>query len=318
MNFYCTCSNCKSARTTYGGQSGVTLKFLNDIIAILDSDTAFSAQYPDYKIYTYAYNYSFAYPTVSNTVIKACDKVAVMLCPSATDARYDLLNATYNKESATALNGWHNYCEDLMIWMYDANFTNYVEYHPTLSGVIAHNVYKLKQLGVSYIMVNGAYNADGMWDDKIRAYVYSELFYDFDEAKYRAGADAYVNEIVAEYLAAYYGEYADEVQSIITDFQVELTASAIAGNKSNASKMDIGTIQDKISIIDAAINANSDATMEKRLYAVRASLLATLYENSKPLLASMWSYKSEFKTTCNNAGITMWSETQTVTGKFGS
>ena len=315
---YCTCSNCRSARTTYGGQSGVTLKFLNDIVAILDSDAEFKAQYPDYKIYTFAYQYSFAYPTVSNTVIKACDKVAVMLCPSATDARYDLLNTTYNSESANALNGWHNYCADLMIWMYDANFTNYVEYHPTLSGVIAHNVYKLRNLGVSYIMVNGAYNADGMWDDKIRAYVYSELFYDFDEAKYKAGADAYVNEIVAKYLAAYYGEYADEVQGIITALQTALSQYKLAGNTSNASKIDIGIIQDQISVIEAAISANNDATLEKRLYAVNASLLATLYENSKPVIASQWGYKSEFKTVCNSAGITMWNETQTITDKFGS
>ena len=67
-----------------------------------------------------------------------------------------------------------------------------------------------------------------------------------------------------------------------------------------------------------AINANNDATMEKRLYAVKASLLATLYENSKPLYVSQWSYKAEFKTACDNAGITMWSETQTITDKFGS
>ena len=315
---YCTCSNCKSARTTYGGQSGVTLKFMNDLVAILESDAAFAAQYPDYKLYTYAYNYSFAYPTVSNTVIKACDKVAVMICPSASNYAKDLFDSA-NSESKKALEGWHDYCEDLMIWMYDANFTNYVEYHPTLSGVIADNVYKLKQLGVSYIMINGAYNADGMWDDKIRAYVYSELLYNFDEAKYKAGADAYVNELVAEYITAYYGDYATKVQGIVTALQMAFNEyGKLAANTSSASKIDIGIIQEQISVIESAISANNDATMAKRLYAVKASLLATLYENAKPVIVSQWSYKSEFKTACENAGITMWSETQTITDKFGS
>ena len=315
---YCTCSNCSSARTTYGGQSGVTLKFMNDLVTLMDSDTAFAAQYPDYKLYTYAYNYSFAYPTVSNTVIKACDKVAVMVCPSASNYMKDLFNSA-NSESKKALEGWHNYCADLMIWMYDANFTNYVEYNPTLTGVIADNVYKLKQLGVSYIMINGAYNADGMWDDKLRAYVYSELLYNFNEAKYRAGADAYVNEIVAEYIAAYYGDYATTVQGIVTALQTAFNEyGKLAANTSSASKIDIAIIQDQISAINSAINANSDATMEKRLYAVKASLLATLYENSKPVIASQWSYKTEFKNACSQAGITQWSETQTITDKFGS
>ena len=315
---YCTCSNCKGARTTYGGQSGVTLKFMNDLIALMDGDAAFAAQYPDYKLYTYAYNYSFAYPTVSNTVIKACDKVAVMICPSASNYMKDLFDSA-NSESKKALEGWHDYCEDLMIWMYDANFTNYVEYHPTLSGVIADNVYKLKQLGVSYIMINGAYNADGMWDDKIRAYVYSELLYNFDEAKYQAGADAYVNELVAEYITAYYGDYATKVQGIVTALQTAFNEyGKLSANTSSANKIDIGIIQDQISVIDAAINANSDATMEARLYAVKASLLATLYENAKPVLVSQWGYKSEFKTACANAGITKWSETQSITDKFGS
>ena len=315
---YCTCTNCKNARTTYGGQSGVTLKFMNDLVALIDSDTAFVAQYPDYKLYTYAYNYSFAYPIVSNTVIKACDKVAVMICPSADNYMKDLFNSS-NSESKKALEGWSNYCADLMVWMYDANFTNYVEYHPTLTGVIADNVYKMKKLGVSYIMINGAYNADGMWDDKIRAYVYSELLYNFNETKYKAGADAYVNELVAEYITAYYGAYASTVQSIVTNLQTAFNEyGTLKANTSSAKRIDIGIIQDQISAIDKAINANTDSTMAKRLYAVKASLLATLYENAKPLFASSWSYKSEFKTACNNAGITMWSETQTITDKFGS
>ena len=230
----------------------------------------------------------------------------------------DLFNSA-NSEAQKALEGWHNYCSDLMVWMYDANFTNYVEYQPTLTGVIADNVYKMKQLGVSYIMINGAYNADGLWDDKIRAYVYSELLYNFNETKYKAGADAYVNELVAEYITAYYGSYASAVQSIVTELQTAFNEyGKLSANTSSANRIDIAVIQDQLSVIESAINANNDATMEKRLYAVKASLLATLYENSKPILASSWGYKSEFKTACANAGLTMWSETQTITDKFGS
>ena len=314
---WCTCSNCNSARTTYGGASGLTLKFVNDIVNILDSDEAFAAQYPDYKIYTFAYNYSFAVPTVSNTVIKACDKVAVMLCPSANNYMKDLFDSQ-NSESKNALEGWHNYCEDLMVWMYDANFTDYVEYHPTLNGVIAHNVYKMKQHGVSYVMINGAYNGDGLWDDKLRAYVYSELLYNFDEAKYFAGADAYVNEIVEEYVTAYFGGYANTVMGIINDLQTAFNEyGTLSANKSSANNIDVGIIQDAISAIEAAISANTDETLETRLYQVKASLLATLFENNGGKNMSTTN-KAEFKTACANGGITQWSETQTITDKFGS
>ncbi len=316
---YCTCSTCASARTTYGGQSGVTLKFLNDIVAILNSDAAFKAQYPDYKLYTFAYQYTLDHPTVSNTVIKACDKVSVMVCPSASNYMKDLFDST-NSETKTALNGWSKYCEDLMVWMYDANFTNYVEYHPTLTGVIADNVYKLKKIGVNYIMINGAYNGDYNWDDKLRAYVYSELLYDFDEAKYKAGADAYVNEIVAKYLAAYYGEYADEVQSIIDLYQSEVKDKALSGNSSLAEELDIATVQEIEALIDGAIADNTDEVMEKRLYAIKASVCAMYYEREKSIFGT-WNNstkKAELKEACNKAGITMWSETQTIADKFGS
>ena len=316
---YCTCTSCTLARKSYGGQSGVTLLFLNKIVELLDDDTTFVAAYPDYKLYTFAYAYTLDCPTVESSVIKAGDRVAVMVCPTADNAAYDLFDETKNSTSAAALNGWGAYCEDLLIWMYDANFSNYVEYHPTLTGVMADNVYKLKQLGASYIMVNGAYNSDGLWDDKLRAYVYSELLYNFDETAYNAGADAYVNSLVSEYLTAYYGAYADTVQSVITYFQNAYSGLAIERNTSLAEELTASDLKTQLSNIQAAIDENTDETLEKRLYAVKAGILATLYECDTPLLgATYWSYKDEFTTACTNAGITQWSETQTVTDKFGS
>ena len=107
---------------------------MNDLVVLMDDDADFAARYPDYKLYTYAYNYSFAYPTVSNTVIKACDKVAVMICPSADNYMKDLFNSA-NSESKKALEGWSNYCADLMVWMYDANGTVY-GYRAVVTGFI--------------------------------------------------------------------------------------------------------------------------------------------------------------------------------------
>ena len=309
---YCTCSTCNAAATTYGGRSGLLVNFINTIVNALDSDTGFVSKYPDYKIVTFAYAYTFNAPTVA---MDTSDRMAIMICPINANYAYGILATKNNAESANAINGWANYTSNFMFWLYDANFSNYLEYHPTLTGVMADNVYNLKKLGAISIMVQGAYNADNMWDDKLRAYVYSELLYNFDEMAYKAGADAYVNSIVAKYLAAYYGEYADEVQSIITALQ-NACKGANAGAYTSAVKasMKSSQITELLTIINNAINASS-GVIQTRLYAVKASLLACHYEVTT-LASVYWSYKSEFKTACEYAGITQWAEGTTIADKF--
>ena len=162
-------------------------------------------------------------------------------------------------------------------------------------------------------MMQGAHNADNIWHSQLRAYVYSKLTYDFDETAYANGADAYVQSLVTEYLNVYYGEYADEVQSVIDYYQDVYASKTVNDNGSSSPAALLTTSNHSAAFrkVSSSYEACTDAVLKQRLAAVLASCYAGQYE------ATTYGYQKEamhatLKEYCDAAGITMWSEGLTV------
>ena len=158
-------------------------------------------------------------------------------------------------------------------------------------------------------MMLGTYNANNIWHDQMRAYVYSQLLYDFDEVAYANDKNAYVQSLVSEYLSIYYGEYADEVQSVIDYYQEAYGTKTPASGKEYATCLTRIQHTEAYNLIKSSYENCTDTVMKQRL----ASVAASCYAGA--LLASDYGrgqYIATMKTLCEAAGITQWSEMVTV------
>ena len=302
---YCTCSTCTSQASAYG-RSGLMVNFLNSMIAKLDADADIKAAGAvDYRLISFAYQYTKAAPTGGVT---CSDKLVIRLAYAADDAQDGIAKNT-NKY----IEQWSKVASELMYWGYDVDFSSYLPYFASVTGAMADNIKYLKDNHVSFVMMQGAHNADNIWHSQLRAYVYSKLMYNFDETAYANGADVYVQSLVTEYLNVYYGEYADEVQSVIAYYQALYASKTVNdnGNSSPAALLTTSYHRAALRKVSSSYDTCTDAVMKKRLAAVLASCYAGEYE-AKTSGSQKEAMHEQLKEYCEAAGITMWSETATV------
>ena len=297
---YCECTLCMEQAALYG-RSGLMVNFYNRMIEALDADKDMkAAKATDYRVITYAYHYTLEVPTGDVT---CNDKLVIRLAYSA-DCAQKGVSANANNYIAQ----WSEIANELMYWGYSADFRAYIPYYPSLTSM-ADDVKFLKDHKVSFVMILGAYNANNIWHDEMRSYVYSKLLYNFDEAAYAADKDAYVQSLVSEYLNIYYGEYADEVQSVIDYYQEAYSTKVPASGKEYATCLTRSQHTSAYNLIKSSYENCTDAVMKKRL----ASVAASCYAGA--LLASDYGrgqYIATCKALCEAAGITQWSEMVTA------
>ena len=297
---YCECDLCVEQATLYG-RSGLMVNFYNRMIEALDTDKDMkSAKATDYRLITYAYHYTLDVPTGGVT---CNDKLVIRLAYMPDSAQ-----AGVAANSNNYIAQWSEIANELMYWGYSADFRAYIPYYPSLTAM-ADDVKFLKDHRVSFAMILGSYNANNIWHDQMRAYVYSKLMYNFDETAYATDKSAYVQSLVSEYLNIYYGEYADEVQSVIDYYQEAYGAKTPASGKEYATCLSRSQHTSAYNLIKNSYEKCTDEVMKKRL----ASVAASCYAGA--LLAEDWGrsqYISTMKTLCQAAGITQWSEMVTA------
>ena len=297
---YCKCSLCVEQASLYG-RSGLMVNFYNRMIAALDADADIkAAKATDYHLITYAYHYTLEVPTGGVT---CNDKLVIRLAYMPDSAQ-----AGVSQNANNYIAQWSEIASELMYWGYSADFRAYIPYYPSLTAM-ADDVKFLKDHKISFAMILGSYNADNIWHDQMRSYVYSQLMYNFDEVAYAADKNAYVQSLVTEYLNVYYGEYADEVQSVIDYYQEAYGTKTPASGKEYATCLTRNQHTSAYNLIKDSYENCTDTVMKKRL----ASVAASCYAGA--LLASDYGrgqYIATMKALCEAAGITQWSEMVTV------
>lgn len=156
---YCTCDRCKAIDDKEGGPQGSLIRFLNKVAAV----------FPDKKFTTLAYTYT-SHPTVS---LKPAGNVYIML--STIDA---YRGKPLREEPSAAgfirdLKGWGKLTQNIFVWDYNTQFTNYLAPFPNLH-TMAANLRFLREQGVQGVFVQGCGDTYGELAE-LRSWVTAQL-----------------------------------------------------------------------------------------------------------------------------------------------
>ncbi|RZL50571.1 MAG: DUF4838 domain-containing protein [Pedobacter sp.] len=187
---YCECDLCSAVDRKEGGPQGSILKFVNKV----------AAKFPNQTISTLAYTYSQRAPIT----LKPAKNVQIMLCsidcnrsvPIATDPR----SAAFRRD----LKNWSLLTNNLFVWDYNVQFTNYVSPFPNLR-VLQANLKFFKNSGVKGVFLQGSGDTPGEFS-ALRAYLLAKLSWN---------VNVNVDELKNGFLADYYGKAAPFISKYI-------------------------------------------------------------------------------------------------------
>ncbi len=270
-DWYCVCEHCTADASSHN-RSGTLVNFINAMIAALEADPDLSGR--DFRILTFAYGFSAEAPKGVSSI---SNKLYVWYAQWH-NANYSINSASQDLNNYPAnLNTWANLTADgnLGLWLYDADFQNYQAYFPSVN-TIAANIKAAKDLGVSNILVQGAWNTANNWQAEMKAYIWSKLLWD---------SSLDVATLEADFLKAYFGEAAySYAQTFVNLYNDNVGGSATVskgypishgyGFYCHKDVYEQSTVHSKA--LDAAKSAVSAASNEA--YKNRANgLLATVY-----------------------------------------
>ncbi len=255
----CDCPQCVAARKKYKGEAGTMIVFLNAVIAELRRRFDEKGKIFDKYIVTFAYSSTVSPPVDSN--FQPIDSKVVPdrnLCIRCAflnaDYTYPLSDDRQNPEIKFQFKGWKALTENIMIWDYAANFSESFWYYPNLE-YIGENIRNYTESGVNYIMNQGAYNIFGSWQDDMKAYICSRLYWD---------CRLNVKELITEYLQAYYGaawknvyDYIDKTEKFFADRKNDGMKTGVFGQYDILcyKNYTLDFLEDGLSILDGGIDA---------------------------------------------------------------
>ena len=176
---FCDCAACTKAKNTYGGESGIMVKFCNDLCAKVYDwfETAEGAPYKrDFKLVFLAYQ-SVAYAPTGN--ITCDDNVGVYLAFDGFKSSYGLHEDNGNESLYQTVINWSKKTHNFLFWLYDVNFEWY--FYPYDTSAYKQDFYKLmKEVGTL------AYNDEGQHQNEknlacwanLKNYITSKLHWD--------------------------------------------------------------------------------------------------------------------------------------------
>lgn len=324
---YCTCSNCVAAADKYG-RSGVLVRFCNALIEKLRSDAELNGR--NFKIVTFAYEYTKEPPKGGVTV----DKDLCIWYADYSDMRYSLTDERQIESYKNNLSGWLDITKgkndgSLMIWLYDTSYNNYLSYFGTSMSAIDKTVDEITESGAEMLLVLGAYDADNIWQSKMRSFIWSKKSVD----KTLRAADLR-DEFIDNYFGVAAGEYIKKYCDAYDRYYAD-NPNYYPVRHGNEYLHDISATEhvESLGFVNDAIAAiNTDKTLKntvknrylKRLYGVKSSSYCSILyyfdsyftvatDEQKITLfgsaditkaAAKENFTAEFRTLCKNAGIT--------------
>jgi len=197
---YCTCAICAANDAKYGGPQGSIINFVNKV----------AKRFPNYTISTLAYLYS-KHPPKN---IKPLKNVSVMLSSIDVDRSKPIANNPRTVSFRNDVEGWAKLTDQLMVWDYVVQFTNYVSPFPNLS-TLQPNINYFGANKVSGMFIQGTESTAGEFS-ALKAYLLAKLSWDpFADTK----------NAKAEFINAYYGKAGVFIDQYINKTEEELQKS---------------------------------------------------------------------------------------------
>jgi hypothetical protein len=187
---WCECGDCRRVEQEEGGaHSGPILRFVNAVAFEV------AKKHPDKLIDTLAYWYSEAPPLHARPL----PNVRIRLCPIGACEAHTYETCKDDAYFMHHLRGWSAITNQLYIWHYVTNFSHYLLPFPDFDELAA-DIPMYRKNGVVGIFLEGDFAEGGGGENaELRSYVMARLLWN---------PSVEVNEIINEFMTAYYGKAA--------------------------------------------------------------------------------------------------------------
>ncbi|RZK81866.1 MAG: DUF4838 domain-containing protein [Pedobacter sp.] len=197
---YCTCDACSAIDTKHGGPQGSVINFVNQM----------AERFPDKTISTLAYLYSKQPPVT----IKPVKNVSIMLSTIDLNRAASIASDPRSTSFRSALRGWLALTDDVMVWDYVVQFTNYMSPFPNLN-TLQSNMNYFGVSGIGGAFVQGTENTIGEFSE-LKSYLLAKLIWK---------PELDINAAKLEFMEAYYGKAAPFLLRYQEQLQLELKHS---------------------------------------------------------------------------------------------
>ena len=218
-NLCCQCEKCRAVANKYK-RSGLLIRFVNAVTKELQAWSDRELAGRKIRLLTYAYAYTLDAPVIKTEQgIRPIDETVMpsknitIRVALGSNGFYNYFDEQQEEGTRIALEEWGALGGNFFVWTYDMFFDRYLLYMPSVH-TISGTVKGFKKFGCEYLMVQGAYNATGMWQCKLRAYLYQKAMWnpnvdierlteEFLEHYFGQSAVTYMREFIQEYYRFY-------------------------------------------------------------------------------------------------------------------
>lgn len=174
---YCTCENCKEIDEAEGSPSGTMIQFVNKI----------AASFPDKTISTLAYQY-----TRKPSKTKPLSNVLITLCSIECDRSASIEEKC--NDFSEDLKGWKQITENIRIWDYTTQFTNFLAPFPNLH-TLQPNIQLFSENNAKWVFEQHSHNPSELFE--LRSYITAKLLWN---------PNLNIEELITEFTEGYYKE----------------------------------------------------------------------------------------------------------------
>ncbi len=192
---YCQCDNCSRIDREEGSPSGTMIRFVNEV----------AAAFPDRMISTLAYQY-----TRRPSKTKPLDNVLITLCSIECDRSVPI--AEKCTDFANDLRGWGALTNNIRIWDYTTQFTNFLAPFPNIE-TLRPNIQLFRDNNAKWVFEQHSNQPSELFE--LRSYITAQLLWNPDQN---------VDSLLTDFTDGYYGEagvfvkkYVDEIHSRILE-----------------------------------------------------------------------------------------------------
>ena len=190
---YCQCENCSKIDNNEGSTAGSLIHFVNEI----------AKDFPDKTISTLAYQYTRKPPKT-----KPLENVLITLCSIECDRSIPIDEGC--KDFSSDLKGWSSLTDNIRIWDYTTQFTNFLAPFPNW-GTIKPNINLFVQNNAKWIFEQHSRNDSELFE--LRSYVMAKLLWD---------PSLNFNTLIKDFNDKYYGDGGKYITEYISKIQSQI------------------------------------------------------------------------------------------------
>ena len=190
---YCQCENCSKIDNKEGSPAGSLIHFVNDI----------AKDFPEKTISTLAYQYTRKPPKT-----KPLENVLITLCSIECDRSIPIDEGC--KDFSSDLKGWSSLTDNIRIWDYTTQFTNFLAPFPNW-GTIKPNINLFVQNNAKWIFEQHSRNDSELFE--LRSYVMAKLLWD---------PSLNFNTLIKDFNDKYYGDGGKYITEYISKIQSQI------------------------------------------------------------------------------------------------